>query len=111
MKIPAARMRMAARITRPTRTSRRLGDMLELLLAFLAAGEEVAQPRVVALLGLRPAAEEAELAVDQQGDAVAHPAGQGDVVGDDDRGDAGLFADRVDQLADRRRGDRIEAGG
>src|SRR5438552_2590578 len=71
MKIPTARMRMAVRITRPTRTSRRSGDMVELLLAFFAAGEEIAQPLVVALLGLRPAAEEGELALEQQGDAPA----------------------------------------
>src|SRR4051812_26375132 len=107
-KMPVASTARAERINRPTRTSRALGDILFIL---LPAGQEVGDLRVLGAVGLLPVAEEAEMAAGEKGEAVAHPAGEGDVVRHHHRGDAQLPLDRVDELADGGRGDGVEPGG
>src|SRR5262245_23985618 len=110
MKMPTARTARAARMTRPTRRARVLVDILFFLL-LLAARQEVAESGIVAALGLLPVAEEAEFAVGQQRHPVADAARQWNVVRDHGRGGSQLALDRLDELADGRRGDGIEAGG
>src|SRR5918999_1967843 len=108
-KMPIARTVTATRMTRPTRNVRVLGDIFYFFL--LAAGQETGEGGIVAAFGFLPVADEAELAVGQQRDAVADAARQRDVVGDHGGGDAELLLDRVDERADGGRGDGVEARG
>src|SRR5690348_6854403 len=99
-KMPMPRRTSAPSTRAPTRTIRAGSRRCMVLLRVRLAGEEAAEQRVGRAVGLLPGAHEGEAPVGEEDHAVADVAGERDVVGDDDRGDAELALGGADELAD-----------
>src|SRR5215213_3361254 len=100
----------AITMTRPTLSWSQVMNVERFMCASQAA-EEVADVRVVARRHLLRGAEEADLAVGQQGDVRRHEERRADVVRHDDARDAQLALELLDEAGDRNGGERVEAGG